>query len=448
MPLTPVIAIFDIGKTNKKVFLFDQQYNIVFEESEVFPENVDEDGFPCDDLRLLKKFVIDHVQALMRSEVYDVRAINFSGYGASFVHIDAEGKELTPLYNYLKPLDEGVSRRFVDQHGEERVISRETASPILGNLNSGMQLFGLKCLRPEVYSAIKYSLHLPQYLSWIISGKPVSEITSIGCHTLLWDYEHNEYHPWVKLESLVLKFPETVASGHAFLTDIKGKQVYCGIGLHDSSSALVPYLKSFQEPFMLISTGTWNICLNPFDQTPLTEKELERDCLCYKQYNGRSVKASRLFAGDYHAKGVAAIADHFGVDENFFRSVRYDNVIAHRLQDSNRVSDGVALTVFNPSIYPNAIEAYHALVLQIVLAQLDAARLVMHGEPVKNIYVDGGFSKNELFMSMLSKRMSGIHVFAAEVAQASALGAAIAVHSYWNESPLNDQLIDTKIYFN
>ena len=41
MPL-PVILIFDIGKTNKKVFLFDEDYNIVFEKTEILPEIKDE----------------------------------------------------------------------------------------------------------------------------------------------------------------------------------------------------------------------------------------------------------------------------------------------------------------------------------------------------------------------------------------------------------------------
>jgi hypothetical protein len=40
----PVIAVFDIGKTNKKVFLFSEQYEIVFEQSTQFDEITDEDG--------------------------------------------------------------------------------------------------------------------------------------------------------------------------------------------------------------------------------------------------------------------------------------------------------------------------------------------------------------------------------------------------------------------
>jgi len=40
----PVIAVFDVGKTNKKLFLFDENYKIVFERTARFLETHDEDG--------------------------------------------------------------------------------------------------------------------------------------------------------------------------------------------------------------------------------------------------------------------------------------------------------------------------------------------------------------------------------------------------------------------
>ena len=46
----PVILIFDVGKTNKKMLLFDQQYNVVFEENKKLKETKDEDGFSCEDV--------------------------------------------------------------------------------------------------------------------------------------------------------------------------------------------------------------------------------------------------------------------------------------------------------------------------------------------------------------------------------------------------------------
>ena len=54
MNKTPVIAIFDVGKTNKKLFLFDENYKIVYERTAHLIETIDEDGDPCENLDSLR----------------------------------------------------------------------------------------------------------------------------------------------------------------------------------------------------------------------------------------------------------------------------------------------------------------------------------------------------------------------------------------------------------
>ncbi len=171
-----------------------------------------------------------------------------------------------------------------------------------------MQLYRLKYEKPEIFSQIKYALHLPQYLSYLISSKGFTDITSIGCHTGLWNFSQNRYHRWVYEEKIADKLPPVVPSDYVMPVEFEGNKFQLGIGLHDSSAALIPYLISFHEPFILISTGTWCISLNPFNARPLTAEELKQDCLCYMQYQGMPVKASRLFAGQEHEKGVKKIA--------------------------------------------------------------------------------------------------------------------------------------------
>ena len=95
----PVIAIFDIGKTNKKLFLFDESYHIVFEKSSHFNETVDDDGDPCEDVHSLQAFIHEGLKFILESKDFQVRAINFSAYGASFVHLDEKGKNIGYLYN-------------------------------------------------------------------------------------------------------------------------------------------------------------------------------------------------------------------------------------------------------------------------------------------------------------------------------------------------------------
>ena len=181
----PVIAIFDIGKTNKKLFLFDEDYHIRFEKSIQLSETKDEDGFPCEDIHLLTGWVKQSFNEVVSKPDFTIKALNVSAYGASFVHIDESGKPVTPLYNYLKPYPEALKQKFYDQYGGESEFAKTTASPVLGNLNSGMQLYWLKHQKPDIFKSIRYSLHLPEYISYLFTQNPVSGITSIGCHTNL-----------------------------------------------------------------------------------------------------------------------------------------------------------------------------------------------------------------------------------------------------------------------
>lgn len=145
MPLRqPAIAVIDVGKTNKKLFLFDQQYRIVYERSARFTETVDEDGDPCENLESLRQSVADSLHDVLRRADYCVKAVNFSAYGASFVYLGADGQPVAPLYNYLKAYPPDLQRRFYATYGGEEKVAHETASPVLGSLNAGLQLYRIR----------------------------------------------------------------------------------------------------------------------------------------------------------------------------------------------------------------------------------------------------------------------------------------------------------------
>ena len=133
--MTPVIAIFDVGKTNKKLLLFDADYRIVFEEQTQWKEILDDDGFHGDDLDRLTTWLRSSLDAVLADERFSVKAVNFAAYGASLVHLNDEGRPVTPLYNYLKPFPEELHREFYGQFGSPEFFCAETASPDLGMLN-------------------------------------------------------------------------------------------------------------------------------------------------------------------------------------------------------------------------------------------------------------------------------------------------------------------------
>ncbi|MBS1598080.1 MAG: carbohydrate kinase [Bacteroidetes bacterium] len=428
---TPVILILDVGKTNKKIIVFDDCYRMVHEENMHLPETTDEDGFPCEDIDALTNWIKQAVASICTNCLYDVRAINFSAYGASFVHLDENYELLTPLYNYLKPYPPQLQKKFYDEYGGESAFARKTASPVLGNLNSGMQLYRLKYEKPALFSHIKYSLHLPQFLSFLICGKTTTDITSVGCHTGLWDFDKNDYHLWVSKENILHLFsgihPSDEPVGEY---KIGTSTIPVGIGLHDSSAALIPYLAEFHEPFVLLSTGTWCISLNPFNHLPLTKEELDQDCLCYLSYQGKPVKASRLFAGYTHEQQTKRLAEHFKKSPEYFVDVKCDVELLDSLQKTNPAD---LFENRDLSSFKNYETAYHQLILDLIRLQIISTRLVLKGSPVRRIFVDGGFSKNSIYMHLLAASFPEIKIIAASVPQATSLGAALSIHKYWNK---------------
>lgn len=436
MTAIPVIAVFDIGKTNKKLLLFDAQYLVMKEKSIRFEEITDEDGFPCDDLQSISDWIFLCLDELLADPAFELKAVNFSAYGASFVYVDDQGAPITPLYNYLKPYPQYLLDQFYQQYGGEETWSIETASPVLGSLNSGMQLYRLKKENPEQYGRMQFALHLPQYFSFLLTGKPYSDITSIGCHTGLWDYANMAYHHWVRSEGIDQKLAPIKDATHLESVSFKGHKFLCGIGMHDSSAALVPYIKRFTEPFALLSTGTWCITLNPFNAEPLSAAELQADCLSYLSFKGQPVKASRLFAGQEHEKQVARMAGFFGVDPIALQATAYDADIIRSLR--SKVTAPLQIRQNGPLIeslrfiscnlhdYANATVAYHQLMLDLVELQCYSSQLVLHNASVQQLFVDGGFSRNPLFMRLLQDELEAVRVLSMNISQASALGAAIA----------------------
>ena len=98
------------------------------------------------------------------------------------------------------------------------------------------------------------------------------------------------------------------------------------------------------------------------------------------------------------------------------------------------------------NIFANYEEAYHQLIVDIITQQVHSTSLVLNGTVVKRIFVDGGFGNNPIYMHLLSEAFSGMEVYAASVPQASALGAALAIHQHWNTKELPSDIIDVRLY--
>jgi sugar (pentulose or hexulose) kinase len=310
-------------------------------------------------------------------------------------------------------------------------------------LNSGMQIYWLKMTKPEIYSKIKYSLHLPQYISYVFTGVPLSEYTSIGSHTGLWDYDKKDYHDWVYKEQINEILAPIVSTETRINMNYNGKRIKIGVGVHDSSAALLPYIRSVKKKFILVSTGTWSIALNPFVKSNLSDSDIDNECINYMRLDGSAVKASRLFLGNEYKVQVQFLLDRYKVAENYHKSVKFDHTIFKEISfdfkpmfswQSIKVDPN---TVLSNMSYNTFEEAYHQLMLELVLLQINSIKTAIGNDKIDRVYIDGGFSDNDLYVSLLTHYLRDMKIHTTDSSLGSALGSALCI----SDSKLNSKFL-------
>ena len=432
-----VIAIFDIGKTTKKFLLFDRFLNIVHHGERVFEEIPDDEGFGSDDLTEIELWIHSCLNEVSGKEDFRIMGLNFAAYGASLVHLDEAGNRIAPLYNYLKNMPEGVTEGFYEEWGGIDEFCRKTASPALGMLNSGLQLLWLQRKKPQLFSEIKISLHLPQYLSWLFTGQKVAEYTSLGSHTAMWDFDTMKYHPWLKEANI--EPGEPVPDETVYDADIGGAIVKTGIGMHDSSAALVPYLKTTDHEFILVSAGSWCIFMNPFNDEALTSVQLSNDTACYLTPDRQQVKSSRLFLGRIHDLNVERLDERFGVTGELYKTIRIRSKKIRKLLEGNErqgrvffrngIPEGYVDKEADLSHYLTYADAYHQMMCDLVDVCMESFRLIIPADDRSElVYINGGFARNDSFVRLLAARLPDKRVFVSNIENATALGAAMKIY--------------------
>ena len=206
-----------------------------------------------------------------------------------------------------------------------------------------------------------------------------------------------------------------------------------GPGIHDSSSALLPYVRSITDPFLLVSTGTWSISINPFTTGMLTLGDIRNESLFNMRIDGRPVKVARLFLGNEYKLQVKALAAHFQVSDEYHRTIKFDQETFFEInRDFEPMFKWMSLSVPNTlpqtSIpYDRFEHAYHQLMLELVLLQVESIKSAIGDQTIKRLYIDGGFSDNDVYITLLSHYLRNMKLRTTDSSLGSALGAAIVI---------------------
>ncbi|WP_339692681.1 FGGY-family carbohydrate kinase [Celeribacter baekdonensis] len=292
------IAVTDVGKTNAKLALVDGQS---LREIAVVtrPNTVLMDApYPHFDLEGHWAFFLEHLRAFHASHGID--AISVTTHGASVVLLDAQGALATPMLDYEHTGPDDTATRY----DAIRPPFAETGSPRLPmGLNVGAQLYWLFDQDPELQSRTAHILTYPQYWGYLMTGNMATDISSLGCHTDLWDPEAGRFSTLVERLGLTDKIAPAHRSSDilgaitpeiAALTGLDPRTpVVCGI--HDSNASLLPHLIGREGAFSVISTGTWVIAMSVNGASVTLDPT--RDTLINANAYGQPVPSARFMGG-------------------------------------------------------------------------------------------------------------------------------------------------------
>lgn len=236
-------------------------------------------------------------------------------------------------------------------------------------------------------------------------------------------------------------------SGHeVYNLTVNGLAVKPGVPLHESYASMVPYLKGTKEHFILVATGTWCVFMNPFNTEPRTVEQPGSDEPEYMRINGRQIKSSRLFLGHIHDMNVARLDDRFGVTGELFKTIKIKSKKIRRMLASRHgriffrhgVPPGYVDDQADLSHFLTYADAYHQMVCDLVDVSMEYYRQIIPADDKTEIvYITGGFARNDTFVRILAARIPDKRVFASQIDNPSALGAAIDAYenAFGNDLP-------------
>jgi hypothetical protein len=332
-----VLAIFDIGRVNKKFLLYDAALNPVQQEERTFAAKTDDNGVTRDDIDGIASWMRSCLSSVVRNSDYTIRGLNFTSY------------ESGPL--------------FPDEHG------------------------GIRGARQKISS----ELHLPEP----VAGTTVSDM------------------------------------------EFEGKTIRTGYGINDSSAALLPYFAATKEQFILISAGKWCVFMNPFNTEPPEAGQVKGTALCSVSVNGRQIKSSQFLLGQIHDMNVARLDDYFGVTREHYKTIRIKSKKISRLLAGRRgrvffrhgIPQEYVDTEPGLSQFLTYADAYHQMMCDLVDVSLESYRLIIPADDMTEVvYITGGFARNDTFVRIMAARLPDKRVFTTDIADASALGAAMVIY--------------------
>lgn len=451
-----LIAVIDIGKTNKKVVLIDPALRQVAIRQASFPAQAGPDGILCEQVDAIWTWLKAQLAELYREHPF--HALSVSTHGATWAGLDGEGGLALPVIAYEHDLGEAgqaaLDRDFYARVGRLESIQDETGTcdlPLLIN-PAKMVLFAQQRL-PTAWARVKRIVNYPQFWGWKLTGEAASEPTASFCHTFLYDIRTHQPSSVARalgVDGLLDSSFRKPWDRLGCLTPAVQRE--CGLpalpvtlGIHDSNGSLLPYLVKHRGcDFVLNSTGTWCVAMHRVPAVSYAADELGTKTIYEVDANGGNLKVAILMGGQEYAlyhdlaggadpgfdaarldRALARLGDAVlpGAFPGQFAGVRGGLLADGRTHDLEAVKAGR-----RPAWFADPVLAHDLLNVSLAL-QSEVALRRTGARDGTAIFVEGGFRQNPAYCAVLAALFPGSTVACTNLAQASACGAALLGHA-------------------
>ena len=292
------VAVIDIGKTNAKLALVSlsdlSEISVITRPNTVLPGP----PYPHFDVEGHWEFILDGLAAFHAE--HGIEAITITTHGAAGALIARDGSLATPILDY----EHTGPDELASEYDAIRPPFSETGSPRLSmGLNLGAQLYWQFRTEPSLSDRVARVVTYPQFWGHRLTGVLATDVTSLGCHTDLWNPHQGQFSSLPETLGIAGKIAPPrkpgdvlgpITSEVARRTGLpKDTRVHCGI--HDSNASLLSHLIEREPPFSVVSTGTWVIAMAVGGQPVSLDPAL--DTLVNVNAFGNPVPSARFMGG-------------------------------------------------------------------------------------------------------------------------------------------------------
>lgn len=301
--------VIDIGKSNAKLLLLDAAGHVVESHGRANASVQSTLGYPALDVIGLQQWMQETLQGSANAK--RCGHVIASTHGASLVALGEDGLAWEPLdYEFDVRMDgTAAAQAFKNASGS----FQETLSPDLpAGLNAARQLYWLQNMQPEAWRKTRTLLPYPQYWAWLLSGVAASEVSSLGCHTHVWNPNTDSYSSlavhqgWASLFAPLRKAWEVLGTVGAERAAAWGLPAACQVhvGVHDSNACLARYIAApgaasaatdAAQALTIVSSGTWTVLMAP--GASAAALHAGQDMLANVDVTGRLTPTARFMGG-------------------------------------------------------------------------------------------------------------------------------------------------------